>query len=75
MASSAEFPRPPSSLAELERILAVAAYLVVRHGEAYTLVGPRRFDHKPRSNGTVHEERKERRFSALIAGLFRKALQ
>ncbi|RWP01389.1 MAG: hypothetical protein EOQ98_06795 [Mesorhizobium sp.] len=36
MARSAEFLRPQPSSAELERILAVAAYLVVRHGEAYT---------------------------------------
>ncbi|WP_206072816.1 hypothetical protein [Mesorhizobium temperatum] len=36
MARSAEFLRPQPSPAELERILAVAAYLVVRHGEAYT---------------------------------------
>ncbi|GLS37321.1 hypothetical protein GCM10010869_29140 [Mesorhizobium tianshanense] len=36
MANAAEFPGSPTSLAELERFLGVAAYLVVRHGETYT---------------------------------------
>lgn len=36
MRRSAAFPSSPPPLAELERFLAVAAYLVVRHGESYT---------------------------------------